>query len=201
MLQAFFLGGGVTCFAFETEVWSSSWICRRFQKTQERKVLLASSFCLWEAAGRQGSLGHCLLMGTVPFLSPSSAKNLTSPTEEKEPFLPAANRGSTDAFLGFGESPSCLPGSLWCRSHQGFAWRRGGGRPALFSGFSLGFLLLHSVALRLPWWAHTFPLAPSRDAPPLFSGEADTSLLKTLFSLSSQTPTVVHLPASPWDLD
>lgn len=114
------------------------------------------------AAGRQGSLGHCLLMRTVPFLSPSSAKNLTSPTEEKEPFLPAANQGSTDAFLGFGKSPLCLPRSLWCRSHQGFDWRRGGGRPALFSGFSLGFLLLHCVALRLPWWAHTFPLAPSR---------------------------------------
>lgn len=73
-------------------------------------------------AGRQGSLGHCLLMGTVPLLSPSSAKNLTSPTEEKEPFLPAANRGSTDAFLDFGESPLCLPGSLWCRSHQGFGF-------------------------------------------------------------------------------
>lgn len=151
-------------------------------------------------AGRQGSLGHCLLMETVPFLSPSSAKNLTSPTEEKEPFLPAANRGSTDAFLGFGESPSCLPGSLWCRSHEGLAWRRGGGRPAVISGPSLGFLLLHGVALRLPWWAHTFPLAPSRNAPPPCSGEADTSLLKTLFSLSSQTPTVVHLPASPWTL-
>lgn len=189
-------------------MWSSSWICKRFQETQERKVLLASSFCLWSGqlpaptAGRQRSLGHCLLMGTVPLLSPSSAKNL-APLKKKSPSsqLPIEEVQMLSWILK--KTLYACPEVFGAGAIRALGLRRGGGWPALFSGFSLGFLLLCSVlsvALCLPCWAHTFPLAPSRDAPPPRSGEADTSQLKTPLTLSSQSATVVHLPASPWDL-
>lgn len=117
-----------------------------------------------------------ILMGTVALLSSSSAKNLTSLTEGKKPFFPAANWASTKCFPGVGESPLCQPRCLWSGSTQGFGSREvEDHRPqAVFDGSPSGFhgftdlVCLVLSALCTHCGAHIFPQVLNRGSTCLF---------------------------------